>query len=152
MVHTLSGIYTATLGQWAFGLFLLGAFFVLYSTVFAAAPSNSRVLVDFMELVRAIKISDERTRWFWRRAVVAGLITLNTTWYLLLGEPVQMVLIGGIAQACMLPIIAFSALYLRYKFVEPALRPSLLIDGLLWICSFLMLGFAVYTLVSKLSG
>jgi Mn2+/Fe2+ NRAMP family transporter len=152
MVRTLSGIYTVTLGQWAFGLFLLGAFFVLYSTVFAAAASNSRVLVDFMEMVRAVKIPDEPRRWFWRRVVVAGLITLYTTWYLLVGEPVQMVLIGGIAQACMLPIIAFSTLYLRYKFVEPALRPSLFIDALLWVCSFLMLGFAVYTLLSRLSG
>ena len=152
MVRTLSGIYTATLGPWAFGLFLMGAFFVLYSTVFSATASNSRVLVDFMELVRAVRIPDERTRWFWRRIMVAGLISLQTIWYMLVGEPVQMVLIGGIAQACMLPVIAFSTLYLRYKFVEPALRPSLVIDLLLWVCSFLMLGFAAYTLISKLSG
>lgn len=152
MVRTLSGIYTSTLGTWAFGLFLLGAFFVLYSTVFSATASNSRVLVDFMELVRMIKRPDERTRWFWRRVMVAGLILLQTIWYLLMGEPVQMVLIGGIAQACMLPIIAFSTLYLRYKFVEPALRPSWFVDALLWICSFLMLGFATFTLISKLSG
>jgi manganese transport protein len=152
MVRTLSGIYTMTLGSWAFGLFLLGAFFVLYSTVFSATASNSRVLTDFLELVGAAKIPDERARWFWRRVMVAGLISLQTIWYLLVGEPVQMVLIGGIAQACMLPIIAFSTLYLRYKFVEPALRPSLIIDVLLWVCSFLMLGFAVYTLISKLSG
>ena len=152
MVRTLSDIYTMTLGPWAFGLFLMGAFFVLYSTVFSATASNSRVLTDFLVLVRAVRNPDERTRWFWRRAMVAGLITLNTIWYFLVGEPVQMVLIGGIAQACMLPIIAFSTLYLRYKFAEPGVRPSLLIDVLLWLCSFLMLGFAVYTLISKLSG
>jgi manganese transport protein len=152
MVRTLSDIYTSTLGPWAFGLFLLGAFFVLYSTVFAAAASNSRVLVDFMELIRAIEIRDERTRLFWRRVVVVVLLLVYTTWYLWLGEPVQMVIIGGIAQACMLPIIAFSTLYLRYKFVEPALRPHLLIDLLLWLCSSLMLGFAVYTLISRLSA
>ena len=152
MVRTLSGIYTSTLGTWAFGLFLLGAFFVLYSTVFSATASNSRVIVDFMELVRMIKRPDERTRWFWRRVMVAGLISVQTILYLLMGEPVQMVLIGGIAQACMLPIIAFSTLYLLYKFVEPALRPSWFVDALLWICSFLMLGFATFTLISKLSG
>ena len=152
MVRTLSGIYTATLGTWAFGLFLLGAFFVLYSTVFSATASNSRVIVDFMELSRAVKIPDEGRRWYWRRVMVAGLIVLQTIWYLLMGEPVQMVLIGGIAQAFMLPIIAFSTLYLRYKFVDRALRPSLFIDALLWVCSFLMLGFAGYTLISKLSG
>lgn len=152
MVRTLSGIYTMTLGPWAFGLFLAGAFFVLYSTVFSATASNSRVLTDSLELVRVVKTPDENTRWFWRRVMVAGLISLQTIWYFLVGEPVQMVLIGGIAQACMLPIIAFSTVYLRYKFVEPALRPSILIDALLWLCSFLMLGFAIYTLISKLSG
>ena len=152
MVRTLSGIYTVTLGAWAFGLFLVGAFFVLYSTVFSATASNSRVLTDFLELVRAARLPDERARWFCRRVMVAGLIALQTTWYLLVGEPVQMVLIGGIAQACMLPIIAVATLYLRYKFIEPALRPSLFIDALLWVCSFLMLGFAVYTLISRLAG
>ena len=151
MVRTLSGIYTSTLGPWAFGLFLLGAFFVLYSTVFSATASNSRVLVDFMELARVIKTGDER-RSFWLRVMVIALVILQTLWYLLLGEPVQMVLIGGLAQACMLPIIAFATLYLRYKFVEPALRPSLFIDALLWVCSFLMLGFATFTLVSRLTG
>jgi Mn2+/Fe2+ NRAMP family transporter len=95
MVRTLSDIYTTTLGPWAFGLFLLGAFFVLYSTVFAAAASNSRVLVDFMELVRAIEIPDEPRRWFWRRVVVVVLLVVYTSWYLLLGEPVRMVIIGG---------------------------------------------------------
>lgn len=152
MVRTLSGIYTSTLGTWAFGLFLLGAFFVLYSTVFSATASNSRVLVDFMELVRLVKSPNERTRWFWRRVMVAGLISVQTILYLVMGEPVQMVLIGGIAQACMLPIIAFSTLYLSYKFVEPALRPSWFVTALLWTCSFLMLGFATFTLISKLSG
>jgi Mn2+/Fe2+ NRAMP family transporter len=150
MVRTLSHIYTTTLGPWAFGLFLLGAFFVLYSTVFAAAASNSRVLVDFMELVRAIRIREDRDRWFWRRLVVIVLLFVYTTWYLLLGEPVRMVIIGGIAQACMLPIIAFSTLYLRYKFIESALRPRAVVDLLLWVCSLLMLGFAIYTLMSKL--
>lgn len=152
MVRTLSSIYTTTLGPWAFGLFLLGAFFVLYSTVFAAAASNSRVLVDFMELVRAIQVRDDRTRSFWRRVVVIVLLLIYTLWYLLLGEPVRMVIIGGIAQACMLPIIAFSTLYLRYKYIEPALRPRTIVDFLLWVCSLLMFGFAVFTLVSRLAG
>ncbi len=150
MVKTLSFIYTETLGPWAYWLFLLGAFFVLYSTVFTAAASNSRVLADFMELVGLVKVPDEQTRWFWRRVLVVVLITLNTSLYLLLAEPVKMVIIGGIAQACMLPVIAFSTLYLRYKFIEPAMRPSMWVDILLWLASFSMLGFAGYTLFTKL--
>lgn len=150
MVQTLSNIYTITLGEWAFYLFLLGAFFVLYSTIFSATASNSRVLVDFLRLIRAIRADKESQRWFWLRLMVVLLLSLSTTWYLLVGEPVYMVIIGGVAQACMLPVISFSTIYLRYSSMEPALRPHLAVDLLLWLCSVLMLAFALFTLLSRL--
>ncbi len=42
------------------------------------------------------------------------------------------------------PIIGFSTIYLRYRRTDPAIRPRLMIDLLLWICSTLMLAFALY--------
>ncbi len=152
MVRTLSSIYTTTLGRWAFYLFLLGAFIVLFSTTFSATASTSRVLVDFLTLLRLIRPADDSDRLFWRRRIVVGLISLYTFWYLMLGMPVLMVLIGGIAQACMLPVLGFSTVYLRYKHTEHSIRPGLLIDVLLWTASTLMLGFAVYTLAFQLLG
>ena len=150
MVRTLSNMYTTTLGNWAFYLFLLGAFFVLYSTVFSALSANARVVVDFLELIRLIKISQDRQRRFWRQVVVVLLLSLSVIWYLLLHEPVLLVIIGGIGQASMLPIIGFSTIYLRYKHTEPELQPRLLIDLLLWLSSTLMLAFAIYSLASGL--
>jgi len=152
MVHTLSSIYTTTLGSWAFYLFLLGAFIVLFSTTFSATASTSRVLVDFLTLLRLIRPTGESDRLFWWRRIVVCLISLYTFWYLMLGMPVLMVLIGGIAQACMLPVLGFSTVYLRYKHTEKSIRPGLLVDALLWIASTAMLGFSVYTLVSRLLG
>ncbi|MBI4664067.1 MAG: Nramp family divalent metal transporter [Verrucomicrobia bacterium] len=152
MVRTLSNIYTSTLGNWAVDLFLVGAFFVLYSTVFVSTASNSRVIVDFLELIRLVMVRDDRHRSLCHHAAVVTLLVIYTVWFLWLGEPVLMVIIGGVAQACMLPVIGFSAIYLRYRHTHPSLRPPLLIDALLWLCSTLMLGFAVYTLVSKLAG
>lgn len=146
MVSTLSNIYTGTLGNWAFYLFLLGAFFVLYSTTFAATASNSRVVVDFLEVSGAIQVRDERHRWFWRRVVVVTLLPLFVILHWWLGEPVLMVLIGGIAQACMLPIIGFSTIYLRHRRLDPAIRPQLWTDILLWLCSTAMLSFALYAI------
>ncbi len=152
MIRTLSEIYTQTLGNWAFFLFLLGAFFVLFSTTFAATASTSRVLADFLELVGLVKLKSARHRLVWWRRLVVLLIAVNTFWYLLLGIPVAMVIIGGIAQASMLPILGFSTIYLRYKHTDQAIRPGLVIDALLWLSSSLMMGFAIYTLIARLAG
>jgi manganese transport protein len=150
MVRTLSNIYTATFGGWAFYLFLLGAFFVLYSTVFSATASNSRVLVDFLQLMQFISISNGRKRMRWLRLIIVLLLSVCNIWYFLVGEPVAMVIIGGTAQACMLPVIGFSTIYLRYKYFQPQMQPKLMTDALLWISSTLMLAFALYTIVSQL--
>ncbi len=148
MVRTLSNMYTGTLGSWAFYLFLLGAFFVLYSTTFTGTAANSRVLIDFLELVGFIKRTDELGHWHRVRMAVVFLLSIATTWYLLLGQPVAMIIFGGTAQACMLPVIAFSAIYLRYRRTEPALRPGLMVDLLLWTCTIVMLSFALYRVIS----
>jgi manganese transport protein len=151
MVRILSSMYTATLGNWAFALFLLGAFFVLFSTTYSATASTSRVLVDFLNLVGLIRLPDKKQHLVWWRWIVVGLISLYTFWFLLLGVPVVMVIIGGIAQACMLPVLGFSTIYLRYRATDRLLRPSLMIDLLLWLTSTAMLLFAVYTLIARLS-
>jgi Mn2+/Fe2+ NRAMP family transporter len=46
MIEVLSRIFTETLGPWAKNLFLVGAFFVLYSTLFTATASWARVWGD----------------------------------------------------------------------------------------------------------
>jgi Mn2+/Fe2+ NRAMP family transporter len=152
MIRILSSMYTTTLGDWAFYLFLLGAFFVLYSTTFSATASTSHVLVDFLDLARLLPLKDQKQRLLCWRWVVVGLIALCTFWYLILGIPVVMVIVGGIAQACMLPILGFSAIHLRYRHTEPVLRPGLRLDVLLWLASTLMLAFAAYTLLARLWG
>ncbi|MDA2927201.1 Nramp family divalent metal transporter [Acidobacteria bacterium AH-259-O06] len=150
MVHTLSNMYTEILGPWASYLFLLGGFFVLYSTMFSATASNSRVFLDLLELLSLVKVRDEGQRWRWRCVIVVSLLLIYTVLHSLVGEPVLMIILGGIAQACMLPVIAFSTIYLRYKQLDPAIRPGLITDVLLWLCSTLMLAFALHFLASRL--
>ena len=101
MVSTLSNIYTSTLGHGAFYLFLVGAFFVLYSTLFATVASSSRVITDFLGLVGMAR-TDSESQLFWRRVVIVAVPTLYVVLYGWVGQPVFMVIIGGIFQACML--------------------------------------------------
>ena len=148
MVRTLSQIYTATLGPWAFVLFLAGAFAVLYSTLFVHAASYPRLLIDFLELLGLLRVgNDVKKRWQWLRRLTLLLVSLYVVWYVLLEAPVVMVLIGGALQSFMLPILAGSALYLRYKHLDHRLMPSGIIDLLLWLSASAMLVFAIYSLV-----
>lgn len=152
MIGTLSNMYTSTLGTWAFFLFLLGAFFVLFSTLFAGAASNSRVIVDFFQIVGVANIPDDRKLQIWRRGTVIALLSLYVILHSWITQPVFMVIIGGIVQASMLPVIGFSALYLRYRHTDPSVQPGLATDILLWVCSTLMLAFAVYSVLTRLLG
>ena len=63
-----------------------------------------------------------------------------------------MVLVGGIAQTAMLPVIAFSVIYLRYRRLDRRLFPSRLVDTVLWFCSFLILIITLYTITKKALG
>lgn len=150
MVSTLSNMYTSTLGPGAFYLFLVGAFFVLYSTLFSSVASNSRVITDFLHLLGVARIDSESQLLFWRRVVIVGVPTLYVVLYGWVAQPVVMVIIGGIVQACMLPVIGFSTIYLRYRHTDRSIRPSLTIDVLLWTCSTVMLLFAVYYVANRL--
>ena len=51
MVHMLSNMYTETLGPWSLIPFLIGAFAVLYSTVFAATAGHCRIYADFFGML-----------------------------------------------------------------------------------------------------
>jgi Mn2+/Fe2+ NRAMP family transporter len=151
MVRTLSQIYTVTLGPGALALFLAGAFAVLYSTLFVHAASFPRLLIDLLELLGVLRIGDdERQRKKWLNILMLGLVSVYVLWYLLLEVPVTMVLIGGALQTCLLPILAASTLYLRYRHLDARIAPSGIMTSLLWITTLLMAVFALYSSVTSL--
>ena len=123
---------------------------MLYSTLFATVASSSRVITDFLRLVGVARMDSERQLLLWRRIVIVVVPMLYAVLYGWLAQPVFLVVIGGIFQACMLPVISFSTIYLRYRHTDRAIRPSLTIDVLLWACSTVMLLFAVYYVAQRL--
>ena len=52
----------------------------------------------------------------------------------------------------MLPVIAGSILYLRYRRLDRGIGPSRWVDGLLWLSAGLTLCVAAYTLLGRLGG
>ena len=68
------------------------------------------------------------TRWF----VVAYLVPQAIS-YVYFGEPVMMVKLGGAAEAALLPVIGFAAVYLRHRRLPRAVMPKGWITLALWL-------------------
>lgn len=119
---TLSQIYVVSFsdatGSW---LYALGAIAVLFSTFFVATASNARVVVDGIHVFGIKRLSDDAAR---RRMVGLLCILLPAfCWVMvvLVGKPVWLIMVGGVAQAAFLPFLAGGIAFLRYRKTDPAL-------------------------------
>ena len=150
MVEILSNMYTETLGGWAYFLFLIGAVAVFYSSVFAATAASSRVFADFLAIIGGYDKRNYAARLKATRLFVVITLVIPLLYFTFLREPVLMVKIGGVAQAVMLPIIAFSTLYLRYAHIPKAILPEGWMTLALWVTSVMMLGIMGYSVLQLL--
>jgi Mn2+/Fe2+ NRAMP family transporter len=139
LIRTLNVMYEPVFGTWAKLLFLLGAFAVLYSTFFVANAGNARVFGDSLRVIGLAGQSPEagrrRVRW------LSGILPLVClVLYLVLPTtPAQLVLLSGMMQALMLPMLAGAALYFRYTKSDSRVSPGRLWDAFLWVSSIGML-------------
>lgn len=130
MLYTLVQMYVPVFGAWAGPLFLLGAFAVLYSTFFVATAGNARMASDALVVFRVIDAADaNRQRWVRRLCGLFPFVSLAI--YLYVKNPVTLVLVSGMAQSIMLPMLGGTALYFRYRRCDPRIRPGKLWDLLL---------------------
>lgn len=130
MIRTLAEMYVPVFGPWAHGVFLFGAFAVLYSTFFVAAAGNARMVADGLGLF-GLHDGSEPTRMRWTRRISAAWPLAALAILLFVRAPVVMVLASGLAQSIMLPMLGIAALFFRYKRADDNLRPGRLWDVLL---------------------
>jgi Mn2+/Fe2+ NRAMP family transporter len=110
MVRTLSEMYGPVFGQIAQPVFLFGAFAVLYSTYFVANASHART---FSDALRVLHIG-AKTEHSHRRliTILSGVFPmLCLAFFVLYPNPVTLVLLSGVMQAIMLPMLAAAALF-----------------------------------------
>jgi len=124
LVAQLSRMYTEAFGAVGLWVFLGGAFMVLFSTLFVSTGANARLFADASRLYRMLHFPSEEHRQRIIKVTCVGIAVLLCVVYLGTGQPVTLVLIGGFAQALMLPFLGYAALYFRYRRVHPALRPG----------------------------
>lgn len=142
-VKTLSRMYTDSLGNWAEIAFLIGAFFVLFSTLFSALAGWSRLFSDAFGAVGWIDFQDPVAR---GRAIASFAFFFPALWAVLFfffKDPVFMVLVGGAITAAILILVVFAAIHFRYRRLPPSLKPSRAYDIGFWFSALAIAALAI---------
>ena len=139
IVYTLSQMYVPVFGDWAGPVFLVGAFAVLYSTFFVATAGNARIAGDAMRVFGIAAKSDADRQW-WVKLFCGLFPFLSVTIYTFVKEPVTLVLVSGMIQSIMLPMLGGAALWFRYRRGDRRIAPGRLWDLFLWVsCAGLLM-------------
>ncbi len=152
MIPTLSNLYKTSFGTPGLVVFLFGATAVLYSTIFISTASNARLAADLLRIGKVFKVDTEEQKQTLVKLACVGLPALYFIFFIAVGKPLTLVFIGALAQALMLPLICFAALYFHYRVTDPAVKPGSLWIAFLWIASILMASVGLYQLVTKLQA
>jgi manganese transport protein len=146
MIETLSEMYVPAFGESAKIVFLIGAWTVLFKTLYVSSASHSRLTADFLSLAQVVRYNEARDRMKWISRFCVFFPVLALVLYFWRRDPKAMVIIGGFFQAATLPIIAGVALYLRYRRTDRRLAPSRLSDFFLWFAFVSISAVALYAI------
>ena len=147
MIETLSGMYTETLGAGARNVFLICAIVVLFSTLFTALASWTRIFSDCFGKLGLLDFHDIEQR---RRAIAIFAWVFPLLWalmFLFVQLPVLMVMIGGFFTSVVLLIVVFAAIHFRYRQLKPELIPSRFYDIAFWLSVVAIVLAAIYSII-----
>jgi hypothetical protein len=148
LIPTLSAMYSESFGAIGLWIFLIGACIVLYSTVFIHTAGSTRLTVDALRLFGLIYVDDVVRRRYWIKVASVAIPAIYFLFFAAIGSPVSLVLVGAIAQAVMLPLLCFGALYHFYRDSDSDLHPSAPWILFRWISAALMTATGVYQFLS----
>lgn len=136
LIDTLARMYTDSLGGWAHGFFLVGAFVVLFSTLLAALAAWTRLFSDAFGQIGILTFRDLKQRRQWIGILAWVIPSIWGAAYLIIkaiwgSSPAAMVLIGGAATTAILLIVVFAAATMRLRWLPTVLRPSRIYDVIL---------------------
>jgi manganese transport protein len=146
MIPTLSTMYVPSFGEWTRTAFLVGAWAVLFKTLYVSVAGHSRLTTDFFGLARLVRLPDADSRRVWIRLLCVFYPALALLLYLTFTNPKALVQFGAVVQAATLPIISCATLYLRYRRLDKRLAPSPISDALLLFAVVSITVVAAYAL------
>ena len=146
LISLIADIYTKTLGEGVKIFYLVGAFFVLFSSVFATLAYWTRLFTDIFGQFGWINFSSVKAR---KKTVAILAWTLPVTWilaYFFIRLPSIMILSGGFVGSVLLLLVCYAAIYFRYK--KNAFMPkSISGDVFLWISVISIFILGLYGIV-----
>jgi hypothetical protein len=147
VIDTLANIYTETLGSGVRNAYLIGAFFVLYSSVFATLAYWSRLFMDIFSSFQWIDVNDEKMR---SRGVAILAWIIPFFWilaYLFIQLPTFMVMLGGVVGSVLLLVVVAAGIVFRNQNPKLKIQTGIFSEILFWI-SVISIGWvAVYGLL-----
>jgi len=152
MIDTLAMMYTETLGPWAKSVFLLGAFTVLFSTLFSALAAWTRIFSDAFAQLGWYDFRNATSR---RRAIFAFAWIFPIAWatvFLVYKQPVFMIILGGVATSALLILVVYAALTFRYRDTLSEMKPGTLYDLALWSSCLSIGALATYGIIQLASN
>ncbi len=150
MVSTLLEQYVPVFGEYAKWLFLVGAIAVLYSTYLVANAAWTRLYTDAFKVYGLMSRDNEKAhnQSILVLAIVLPLISMGL-WCSGI-NPVKLVLLSGLMQAIMLPMLGFAALWFRFTKTDEPIRPGKVWDGFLILSCVGLLIAGAWGVYSKL--
>jgi len=141
VISSLQNMFSLVLGGWAKWLFIVLAFFVLFSTLLSGTAAFTRTISDYLISMGLVKEQAD-TRKKLIKLIAFVIPFLSGLFYFVLPNPFTLLLIAGIWAAMGLPIVNIGALYLVNK-LEPELQPKVTTKLILWGSLVLQLSMAV---------
>ncbi|MFO1094229.1 MAG: Nramp family divalent metal transporter [Planctomycetaceae bacterium] len=133
MIAVLSEMYVPTFGGWTRFVFLIGAWAVLFKTLYVGSAANSRLTADFLSVGKFLQFDSAEPRRICIRRFCVFYPTIGLILYLTFRDPKALVIFGGFFQAATIPVLSLAAVYMRYRRTDPRLSPSKLSDVCLWL-------------------
>lgn len=145
MIATLAEIYGPVFGRSGEVILLIGAFAVLFSTFFVSNATKARLMTDALHVFRIRRLPDDSARQRSVKLFSAAFPLLCLLVYILFPKPVLLILLSGLMQALLLPMLGIAALYFRFRTIDPALKPGKAWDILLFlsVLAFLVVGATI---------
>ncbi len=145
VIETLALIYTQSLGNSVRIVYLIGAFFVLFSSVYATLAAWTRVFPNLFGELGWLDFTDVTKR---KKTMAWLAIAFPAIWaviYLYIQLPVLMVLSGGIIGSVMLLLVVMAALDFKYR-RKQVLKAGIFYNLIFWISVISIVLVAVYGL------
>jgi manganese transport protein len=147
VINTLSRIYTQSLGPGVRTSYLLGAFFVLYSSVFATLAYWTRLFMDISGTFGWLNVDDESIR---KKGVAILAWIIPVLWmlaFLFIQLPTIMVMIGGVVGSVLLIVVVIAGIAFRRTNKGFGLPSGIVPELLFWLSVLSIAAVAIYGLV-----